>query len=445
MSEEPGPGLVVFTRDLRIHDQPALAAALTEHRTVVPAFVFDDRIESLNPAPRRGALLEECLADLGASLRTRGGALVVRRGRWAEEVLRLAASGGASAVHVSEDVTGYARRRLDELEREAGRSRLRVVRHPGISFVPPGLLAPPGNDHYQVFTPYYRRWRLIPGRARSPAPRRIEVPTILVDQAPTPGGPGGRRGDRRTPVGEGAARRRLAEWLRRGLSDYAGRDQLARPGTSLLSASLHFGSLSPLDVVRGAARHDGSEAFLRQLCWRDFFLQIVGSRPEVIWSGLRPAPVRATGDARHFQRWCEGSTGYPVVDAAMRQLDEEGYIPNRARMIVASFLTARLRLPWQWGAEHFLRTLADGDVVVNNLNWQWVAGVGTGNGRVRALNPLRQALRFDPDGEYVRRHVPELESLAGGAVHDPAPAVRRRCGYPMPVVSLQPAAPFRRH
>jgi deoxyribodipyrimidine photo-lyase len=428
--------LVAFTRDLRLHDHPALAAALERHRRIVPVFVLDRGILG-GPwsSERRTRFLEDAVSDLDDSLRRVGAALVLRRGDWVKEVLALATATGAAAIHVSDDVTPYGRRRLERLERTAAHLRVEVTRHPGISIVPPGALAPAGGDHYRVFTPYYRVWRTVTWRSRIPAPRRITLPPDLEMGRRLEVGRSGRVG------GASEAERRLRAWVRVGLAGFGDRDRLGDPGSSRLAADLHLGCLSPLHVAVTAADHGGADAFLRQLCWRDFFLQIVDARPASAWRAGRTRSATGRVADRRLSSWQEGRTGYPVVDAAMRQLNSEGYLPNRARMIVASFLAHDLRVDWRRGAGHFLRTLVDGDVAINNVNWQWLAGTDLPRSGFRPLSPLRQSLRFDAEGDYIRRYVPELSSLRDGAVHDPDPAIRHRTGYPLKIVERARRSP----
>jgi len=208
-----------------------------------------------------------------------------------------------------------------------------------------------------------------------------------------------------------------------------------------LSPYLHFGCLSPVEVLRGIGRRrdEGAEAFVRQLCWRDFYAQILAARPEAAWADYASRDDHWSDDAHAIEAWKTGRTGYPVVDAAMRQLQAEGWMHNRARLIVASFLTKDLYVDWRVGARHFLDLLVDGDIAQNNLNWQWVAGTGTDNNPHRVFNPTVRGRRFDPDGDYVRRYVPELRALKGGAVHDPAPKVRAAYDYPDPIVDHREA------
>jgi deoxyribodipyrimidine photo-lyase len=429
---------MLFTRDLRIRDNPALAAAVGEHGTVVPAFVFDDQLlgGDVLGTGRVGFLLE-CLDDLDESLRDLGAGLVVRRGDWVTETLRLAAAASARTIHLSDDLSPFARRRLDRLGAEAARVGVEVRRHPGVAVVPPRAVTPAGASYFQVFTPYFHRWITAPLRPVAATPRRIRgnetIPLgtlpFLRDLA---------AGQRCAPSllgGEHAAHWRFAGWAERELDTYdRHRDDLAVEGTSRLSAYLHFGCISPLTVMKEVLHSRGGGAFLRQLCWRDFFYQVLAARPDAAWGDFRPRGDVWDESVELLDAWSEGRTGYPVVDAGMRQLRAEGFMPNRARMIVASFLTKDLFLDWRAGARHFMRWLLDADVASNNLNWQWVAGTGTDTSSHRILNPTLQGLKHDPDGRYVRRHVPELRGVPGRSIHDPDPVDRRSLGYPMPVV-----------
>lgn len=441
MGREDPVGLMVFTRDLRVEDNPALTAA-REGSSVVCAFVHDDALRTGLPMNwRRTLFLRESLTELDRSLRRLGSGLEEREGNWVGEVLRLVSQTGARRIHLSDDVTPYAQRRFARLEAAAGRTT-EVVRSPGLTIVPPGLVTPVGGDHYRVFTPYYRRWLVAPRRQCLEAPAALRRPDRVgtgTAKAPPPIGAsvvdrprcGAREG------GERAAVARLEVWGSGGISRYGGhRDDLAHPATSQLSADLHFGCLSALRVEAALAGRQGVAPFLRQLCWRDFYLQILAARPDAAWSGGGRAEPDHRSDVAAFEAWCSGLTGVPIVDAAMRQLAQDGYIANRARMIAASFLTRNLGLDWRDGARHFLAQLVDADVALNNLNWQWTAGLGTGGNPHRVLSPTRQARRFDPRGDYVRRHVPELRGLDASVVHEPWLLGRRelaRLGYPAPI------------
>lgn len=445
--------VVLFTRDLRVRDQPALAAAAREAERVVPLFVFDDvLLRGSCGSANRLAFLLDSLHDLDGSLRERGARLVVRRGEPVEEALRVAGECGATSIHLSDDYSAYARRRQRRLAAECERACVRLRAHAGVTVAEPGELVPGGGDHYRVFTPYWRVWSEQPRRASHPVPRKLTLPPgvrvgripslqSLSGEAPSPDLPEG---------GETAARKRLDRWLRGGLAGYeAERDVLAADaGTSHISADLHFGCLSPAAVLARVEGRPGGQAFARQLCWRDFHHQVLAARPDLPRVDYRGRGDRWRRSKRVAEAWRQGRTGYPVVDAGMRQLAREGFMHNRARMIVASFLTKTLYMDWRLGAEHFARLLVDADLANNVGNWQWVAGTGNDTRPNRVLNPLRQARRFDPEGEYVRRHVPELAALSGGDVHEPwalNPAERRALDYPAPVADhVEAAVQFRR-
>jgi deoxyribodipyrimidine photo-lyase len=453
VSERSRPGggaLVLFTRDLRVNDNRALASAVREHDRVVTAFVLDREIlAGCRAAPNRLAFLLECLEDLDASLRDRGSRLTIRHGDVVEEAMRLVHDSGLSAIHMSQDVTPYARLRRGRLEHACREARVELRGHPGVTLVAPGDVTPAGGDHYRVFTPYWRIWSGLDAGPPLRAPTRIAAPPrVPHGRVPklaslSSGAPSTRlqRG------GETAARAQLERWLRRGLEEYEGRrDELACEGTSRLSAYLHFGCLSPRTVLGRSRGRDAEESFARQLCWRDFHHQVLAARPDLPKSDYRPRGDRWRRDARSASAWREGLTGYPIVDAGMRQLAEEGFMHNRARLIVASFLTKTLYLDWRLGAAHFARLLLDADVASNVGNWQWVAGTGNDTRPNRVLNPLRQARRFDPRGDYVRRYVPELAGVQGGAVHEPwrLGRVGKALDYPPPLVDHEAgAAEFR--
>ncbi len=436
---------MVFTRDLRVTDNPALAAAAGQSEHVVPLFVFDDALLArVGEHASRLRFLLESLRDLDGSLRSRGGALVVRRGDWVAEVIETARAAGAGPVHVADDVSGYASRRLARLERAAAAAGLAVHRHPGITVVEPGAITPPGGDAYQVFTPYYRRWLEAPRRQRAPAPRQLRLPgRIAHGKLPeltdlTSAAPAGRG---TIAGGETAGRARLRDWAGDHLEAYAGiRDDLGADRTSRLSPYLHLGCLSPAAVAAQLYQQPGGASFVRQVAWRDFFHQVLAARPETAWrEDYRGRGDRWNRDDAALAAWQDGLTGYPVVDAGMRQLAAEGFMHNRARMIVASFLTKDLYLDWRLGAAHFQRLLLDADVACNQLNWQWVAGTGTDTSAHRIFNPTVQGNRFDPSGDYVRRYLPELAGLPARVIHDPAAGTRAGLGYPPPLVDHRAA------
>jgi deoxyribodipyrimidine photo-lyase len=435
--------VVLFTSDLRVHDQPVLRAALRGADEVVPLFVLDEGVRAAGfDAPNRRAFLAGCLASLDAGLRERGGRLVIRTGEVCEVVRAVVNESGARRVHVAGGVSGYAVRREDRLRAALSGTGCALDIHEAvITAQPPGQLTPAGKDHFAVFTPYFRRWEQTPLREVTAAPRSVRVPTVHSDPLPERGAVGG-VSPGIPEGGEEAGRKRLVAWLTDGIGAYEElHDDLPGDATSRLSPYLHFGCLSPVEVVRRARKKGGAgaEAFVRQLAWRDFHHQVLASRPDASWSDYRARGDRWRPDGREAAAWREGRTGYPVVDAAMRQLAYEGWMHNRGRLLVASFLTKTLYVDWRVGARHFLDLLVDGDLANNQLNWQWVAGTGTDTRPNRVLNPLVQARRFDPSGDYVRRWVPELRGIAGPAVHQPwkrASFDGARSGYPEPLVDL---------
>jgi deoxyribodipyrimidine photo-lyase len=413
--------VVLLTRDLRLHDNPALATACANADRVVPLFVFDPALGQLSA--NRARFLHQCVADLRERFRERGGDLVVRVGDPVTEAMKLAGEVGATMLGVAADVSAYARRRERRLAAECEVQRISLRLFPGVTVVDPGLIRT-----YRVFSAYHRVWLTVPRRTEVAAPRRITLPEgVAVGRLPAiPAGesPGAATG------GETEGQRRLGAWSP-DLGAYGEvHDALAVDRTSRLSPYLRFGCLSPLAVARATAAGD---EFVRQLCWRDFFYQAALDFPALATKAFRPSAIEDwRDDPDALAHWQDGLTGVPVVDAGMRQLRAEGWMHNRARMITASFLTKQLGLDWRLGERWFFRWLLDGDVPNNAGNWQWVAGTGHDSKPYRRFNPIRQALRFDPDGEYVRRYVPELASVAGPAVHQPW-LLPDRLDYPPPL------------
>jgi deoxyribodipyrimidine photo-lyase len=430
--------MMLFTRDLRLTDNPALSAAAAA-AAVVPAFVLDEDLLRHGAAhASRLSFLHDSLQDLDRSLRAAGGALVIRRGSpWAAAVIELARQAGVTSIHVADDVSGYAQARLAQLERAAAGERMAVTRHPGVTVVPPGTVRPAGRSVFQVFTPYYRRWQEARRRPAADRPAAVTLPAGLAHgQIPSLSGlTSARPAAGLQAGGESAGLARLRSWVPDSLGDYdRARDDLAADRSSRLSAYLHLGCLSPAAIEAELSGQPGSAPFVRQLAWRDFFGQLLADRPDAGHRDYRDRGDDWVCDPGALEAWRAGQTGFPVVDAAMRQLAAEGFMHNRARMIAASFLTKDLYLDWRAGARHFMTLLADGDVASNQLNWQWVAGTGTDTSAHRILNPTRQGQRFDPAGDYVRRYVPELAGLPAGVIQEPDEAARRRCGYPAPLV-----------
>ena len=444
--------IVLFTRDLRVHDHPALHTAARQAPSVVPLFVFDEtllagRFISVN----RLAFLLESLRDLDHALRGLGSSLIVRRGDTVREVVAVAERVGARKVFVSADVSGFAQQRQRRLREACAEVGIEVVLQPGVNVVAAGAITPQSGDHFRVFTAYWNRWRTVPWRAVTPRPARLSSPPGLEPSAlpalrdltsglPSPD---------RAAGGERGARIQLERWLDAGVARYAERhDAVAVDGTSRLSPYIHFGCLSPLEIARRANDSAHGDAFVRQLCWRDFHHQVTAAFPAITRADYRPRGQAWGQDADRLAAWKEGRTGYPLVDAGMRQLRAEGWMHNRARLVAASFLVKDLELDWRLGAAHFFDLLVDGDIANNAGNWQWVAGTGNDTRPNRQFNPVRQSKRFDPEGAYIRRWVAELHAVQDARVHEPwvlPAAERRRLAYPERLVDHTAIVRGRRH
>jgi deoxyribodipyrimidine photo-lyase len=432
--------VVLLTRDLRVHDNPALAAAHAEAEHVVPLYVLDPKLAGLSP--NRTRFLHQCLADLRGELQKIGGDLVVREGDPVAEAIRVAREAGAELITMAADVSDYADRRERRLRAECAKHRIGLRLFPGVTVVDPGAVRPGGGgESYRVFSPYYRAWAAADWRQQAPTPRKISLPGA-IGPGRLPALPAG-ESPHAAEGGETIGRRRLSAWMRQIQGYGDAHDDLAADGTSRLSPYLRWGCVSPLAVAE-AARSHGADPFVRQLCWRDFYYQVAKVFPKLSTEAYRSSgdkDWRYDDDA--LEHWQDGLTGVPVVDAGMRQLRTEGWMHNRARLITAAFLTKHLGVDWRLGVQWFFRWLIDGDVPNNSGNWQWVAGTGNDTRPYRRFNPIRQALRFDPEGVYVRRYVPELKDIEGAAVHQPwrlTDELRRGLDYPAPLESQRDEA-----
>ncbi|MCP3856372.1 MAG: deoxyribodipyrimidine photo-lyase [Actinomycetia bacterium] len=406
------PGLVWFRRDLRLDDNPAWAAATTAHRQVVAVFVLEPSLMNAAGQVRRDQILAH-LHALDDELRAVGGALVVRPGPAPVAIPQVVSDCEASAVYLNADASALSATRDDETRRA-----LPVPVHSfhGLTVHEPGAVLTQKGTLARVFTPFYRTWS---ATARSPWPsagsgRPATLPGITL---PSP------RGPVRQAPGERAAWERLTLWLD-DVDDYViARDSPAADGTSDLSADLKSGTLAARTVVDVVGTSTpGREAFVRQLAWRDWWAHTLTGRPDLAEVALRRSygAIEWRDDAEGFERWCTGTTGFPIVDAGMRQLVQTGWMHGRVRMLCASFLVKDLLIDWRWGERFFRRLLADGDVAQNVGNWQWVAGTGPDAAPYfRVFNPTVQARRFDPGGDYVRRWVPELAGLPPNIIHEP--------------------------
>ena len=439
--------LVLFTRDLRVHDQPALDAASRAGGSCVPLFVLDQRM--LQRSANRSRFLMQSLIDLDRSLTRLGSPLIVRDGAVVARTLDVVAEAGIDEVHLTADVSWLAQRRERAMRQALTAHGVELHVHPGNAVVEPGDVAPPGKPMYSVFTPYYRAWAQVPRRTVLAPPPRLVAPAAKLDPGASPGPSGTQPDSPHLPEGgEAAARDRLTSYLATGAARYAGlRNDLSADATSRLSPYLRFGCVSANEVVARASAVPGAGELVRQIAWRDFYGQLLAHDPTIAWRDFREPPGDVPPRPEHaddlFERWQLGRTGIPLVDAGMRQLRSEGFMHNRARMVTASFLTRRLGIAWQRGAEHFFRWLVDGDPANNSGGWQLVAGTGTDPRRSRSFNPVRQAQRFDPDGAYVRRYVRELAEVPAAQIFAPwwDADLLAATGYPAPILEVPSTKP----
>ncbi len=448
--------LVWFRRDLRLDDQAALYRALTSARQVFCAFILDrDILDALPRADRRVEFILGALAVLDADLRARGGALIVRHARAVDEVPRLAAELGVQAVFINHDDEPAALQRDARVaERLAAfGAELRSFKD-HVVFERREVLTAAGGP-YGVFTPYKNAWlrkvdefylRGYPVERHAarlaPSPLAAGLPA-LADIGFEPAGLSAHIGQ-----GSRGAEALLDDFLDRMDQYHETRDFPAVKGPSYLSVHLRFGTVSIRRLARLAhqrmsAGDRGAEVWLSELIWRDFYHQVMHHHPHAMTAAFRPEydaiawESGAAADAL-FAAWCEGRTGYPLVDAAMRQLRQTGYMHNRLRMVAASFLTKDLGLDWRRGEAWFAEQLLDFDLAANNGGWQWASSSGCdAQPYFRIFNPVSQSEKFDPEGRFIRRYCPELAALDAKALHAPwarAPLAMQGVDYPRPVV-----------
>ncbi len=451
------PVLLWHRRDLRLQDNAALSEAAQHSLQVVPVFVFDRQIlERLDTAPARVAFMLQALQRLQEGYRQLGLTLVWRLGDPGVELQQLATELGAQAVFWNEDVEPFARQRDRRVQESLAAAGIRSFVCQDLMLHPAGEVLTQTGEPYSVFTPFWRRWSSLPKRDPYPVPKGLQ-PLPNLEEQPLPSlADLGFVCTQEIPAAGEAAAQQLLEDFCGGLRilDYErSRNFPAEEGTSRLSPHLRWGTLGIRQVwqatveVEAEVRSEEAQASLQtwrqELCWREFYKHVLAHWPHVETGAYRRAFDALAWDNRQdwFQAWCAGETGYPMVDAAMRQLNQTGWMHNRCRMIVASFLTKDLLIDWRWGERYFMQKLVDGDLAANNGGWQWSAGVGTDPKPLRIFNPATQAARYDPEGEYIRRYLPELAGLDTSAllwVGDDAKGAwalqeRRACGYPAPI------------
>lgn len=433
----PDPTRVLwFRRDLRLRDHPALLEAADGGR-VLGLFVLDPRLLA-GGAPRVACLLR-ALAALRAEVHSHGGVLVLRAGDPERVVPAVAREAGAEAVHISADFTPYGARR--DLRVAAALGDVPLVRTGSPYAVAPGRIVKGSGDPYQVFTPFYRAWLEHGWRAPADSdPAAVSWRRLPSEDLPP-------EPDHRAELpeaGEAAALRRWQEFCDEDLAGYhESRDRPDLDATSRMSPHLKLGTIHPRTMLADLARRrsEGADAYRRQLAWREFYAAVLHFWPDSARGYLNADLAGMAYDTgpdadAAFRAWQQGRTGYPIVDAGMRQLLAQGWMHNRVRMLVASFLVKDLHQEWTRGARHFMDHLIDGDLANNQHGWQWVAGCGTDAAPyVRVFNPTLQGERFDPDGTYVKRWVPELADLPAAVVHRPWDADGGPPdGYPPPIV-----------
>jgi len=409
-------GIWWVRRDLRIIDNLALCQALRFHSTVIPLFIVDPHLNAKKAANRLSFLFNG-LSNLDRSLRQRGSRLIIRQGNPIEILSQVIAETGSAAVYAEEDYSPYSRHR----DEQVGRSVFLNLQ-PGITLRHPLVVRKADGNPYSVFTPYAKAWKNLPVGEEHiwlPPDRLPTVSDLLSEDL---------RSYPETPLfppGEEEARHRLKEFAFDPIFKYAElRDRLDLPATSSLSPYLRFGMLSARQTVITARQamqstqdyfaRKNAETWLNELIWREFYQSILYHYPDVLKQAYNPKlrQIRWRSSPRELRSWQQGLTGYPVVDACMRQLAGTGWMHNRGRMIVASFLCKDLLINWQEGEAWFMQNLVDGDLAANNGGWQWTAGVGTDAAPYfRTFNPILQGQKFDPNGEYTRRWVPELADV----------------------------------
>ena len=439
-----------FRNDLRIRDNPALAESARAGGGVLAAFIVDPKLMSTSAGETpRHQLLRALIQSLQTELENRGVTLVVKAGQPAQVIPTICREYEIDQVTWTEDYSPYAMNRDERLAGLLKDQGIRVRTHKSrVVFDYREILTKDGRP-FSVYTPYWKRWyarleeqtptaepiprfRGLPSRPGTKTPTALAAAPSSIVELPA--------------SNEKAAARRLDRFLDRSVGNYAlDRDRPDLDGTSRLSPALRFGLLSPRQCVLRAleavkddpSRQKGATKWINEIAWREFYSAILATHPSAVDCSIQPAyrNMEWNDDPNGLKAWREGMTGYPIVDAGMRQLSSTGWMHNRVRMIVASFLVKDLLIDWRIGERHFFDHLLDGDPASNNGGWQWAASTGHDAAPYfRIFNPTRQGERFDPDGHYVRRWVPELEGLAGAAAHRPWETPLMKGGYPEPIV-----------
>jgi deoxyribodipyrimidine photo-lyase len=439
-----------FRRDLRITDNTSLNAAAKASESVVPVYIASNwKKQHRWTGPNRQSFLCGSLAALDGNLRTVGSRLVIRQGHAVEELEKLAVETKAGAIFYNRDPDPFGRAVEEQLAKTAARLGIEVHAFKDVAIHERDEVLTGAGETFRVFTPYSKAWEKLPkppvgGRLKTlttPDVSSLAVPTLSTWELPPAAGGV-------LESGEKAARERMREFLDKGLARYgANRDIPSGRHTSRLSQDLRFGLLSIRELHQAclqkadsldAAGRGSAMKYIAELVWREFYLQILWNYPEVLDHEFNPKyrGMKWPGTTANFEKWKNGETGFPIVDAAMRELRETGFMHNRTRMIAAMFLTKDLHLDWRLGEQYFMQTLVDGEIASNNGGWQWSAGTGADAAPYfRIQNPWSQTKRFDPDGAYIKKWVPELRDVPAEKLMDaPPPGIRLAKNYPPPVV-----------
>lgn len=466
------PVLLWFRRDLRLSDNPALAAALREASSVIPVFIWDEADSGTWPCGAASKVwLAESLKSLQTALRQRQSNLIIRSGKTRDVLASLAQETGARVIHCNARYEPWAQTQQSQLQSQLANENLQLHVHTGSYLLwEPAALSTGAGNPYQVYTPFLKRCLAqlpdLPPVSASNTPNEIDAfssansttatpvswPTSIEigDLGLLPKIPWDQTMRRVWQPGELGAQKRLQQFTSDALASYAdGRDRPSVEGTSRLSPSLHFGEITPRQIWNAVSEHSkstGVTTYLKEIVWREFAYHVLHHFPHLPERCLKPQFEQLAWQSRPqcFEAWTQGQTGYPIVDAGMRQLWQTGWMHNRVRMIVGSFLTKHLLLPWQDGERWFWDTLVDADLAANSFNWQWIAGCGAdASPFFRIFNPVLQGEKFDPDGLYIHQWVPELSNVPAKWIHQPwnaPPLELHRAGiilgktYPHPIV-----------
>ena len=407
--------IIWFRRDLRINDHPALLAAVESSEQVIPLFILD-KTQIKEAGAKLLAYMAQSLRSLDESL---GNNLHIIEGDQVEVLTALIKKYDVQEVHISAEYERYGAERDAKVE-AAG---IKLVRTGSPYAVTPGRVVKPSDaTPYKVYTPFYRAWRTHGWRAPAKTPKSMKFvqPTSEYRNFPDFPLP---KGVEIIKAGEAAALSRFKEFTKKGLDTYdENRNFAAIDGTSKMSSYLKFGEIHPRTLLENLGESKAHDTFRKEIAWREFYADVLYNNPMTDREYYAPrfADMRYDKPGAQFKAWCEGKTGYPFVDAAMRQLIQEGWMHNRTRMVVASFLVKDLHLEWQLGERFFAEHLVDYDVASNAHGWQWTAGTGTdASPYYRVFNPIEQGKRFDENGDYIRKYVPELAHLSAAEIHEP--------------------------